>query len=237
MQRDILSMIIFFIATIILTRSLGIDEYGKYLLIMIIPTTAEIIFRIKLDYSSIYFLSKKIITMPKIIFILNFYAIFVSILFLFIIYILNILHTNFISILDFTNSLLIVSIFFLRLIFINYSYLFIQIGNYTRYNIMIFFNSFLYLIFLCIAFYFFKSNIHYALLALIIGLIFTNLYAFIFFHKKYGIIFFTDRKIIFNFIKFSFKHYYTGLADFLFINLHQYIIFFFTHLQCLVLLI
>ena len=41
-QRDFISIIILLITSIILTRNLGLKLYGEYLLIILIPTTAEI---------------------------------------------------------------------------------------------------------------------------------------------------------------------------------------------------
>ena len=59
-QRDFIAIIILLITSIILTRNLGLELYGEYLLIILIPTTAEIFLRLKFDYSSVYLISKKL---------------------------------------------------------------------------------------------------------------------------------------------------------------------------------
>ena len=67
-QRDFISIIIILLISIILTRSLGLKLYGEYLLIILIPTTAEVILRLKFDYSSVYLISKKIISVSEMFF-------------------------------------------------------------------------------------------------------------------------------------------------------------------------
>ena len=67
-QSDFISIIIILLISIILTRSLGLKLYGEYLLIILIPTTAEVILRLKFDYSSVYLISKKIILFLKCFF-------------------------------------------------------------------------------------------------------------------------------------------------------------------------
>ena len=66
-QRDFISIIIILLISIILTRSLGLKLY-EYLLIILIPTTAEVILRLKFDYSSVYLISKKIISVSEMFF-------------------------------------------------------------------------------------------------------------------------------------------------------------------------
>ena len=70
-QRDFISIIIILLISIILTRSLGLKLYGEYLLIILIPTTAEVILRLKFDYSSVYLISKKIISVSEMFFFSN----------------------------------------------------------------------------------------------------------------------------------------------------------------------
>ena len=80
-QRDFIAIIILLITSIILTRNLGLELYGEYLLIILIPTTAEIFLRLKFDYSSVYLISKKIISASEMFFFQMLYAVLITLLF------------------------------------------------------------------------------------------------------------------------------------------------------------
>lgn len=227
-QRDFISIIIILLISIILTRSLGLKLYGEYLLIILIPTTAEVILRLKFDYSSVYLISKKIISVSEMFFFQIIYSILVTLVFFIILIIFRYFEiSQFFSInFSFKIFLLIIILFFMRILFINFSYLFIQQSDYKIYNFIILFNSSFNLLLLLFLFNFEKS-IFNAILASVISLFFINLFCFINLLKRIKIKFFFDLikfKEIFN---FSIKHYFIGIIEFIFSNSHQYIISFF----------
>lgn len=226
-QRDFISIIVILITSIILTRNLGIKLYGEYLLIILIPTTAEIFLRLKFDYSSVYLISKKIISASEMFFFQMLYAVLITFLFFFFLIIFQYFEiSHFFSInISLKIFFLIVILFFMRILFVNFSYLFIQQSDYKIYNFIILFNSLFNLFFLLFLFNF-DVSVFNAILSSVVSLLLINLFSFIRLFLKIKI------KLFFSFIKykeifyFSIKHYFVGLIEFIFSNSHQYIISF-----------
>ena len=103
----------------------------------------------------------------------------------------------------------------MRILFINFSYLFIQQSDYKIYNFITVFNSLFNLFFLLLLFYF-EISIFNAILSSVISLSLVNLFSFIRLLLKIKI------KLFFSYIKFkeifsfSIKHYFVGIIDFIF---------------------
>lgn len=226
-QRDFISIIILLISSIILTRNLGLKLYGEYLLIMLIPTTAEIFLRLKFDVSSVYLISKKIISASEMFFFQMLYSVLITLLFFFILVIFQYFEISHVFSINISLKIffLIIILFFMRILFINFSYLFIQQSDYKIYNFITVFNSLFNLLFLLLLFYF-EISIFNAILSSVISLSLVNLFSFI------RLLFKIKIKLFFSYIKFkeifsfSIKHYFVGIIDFIFSNSHQYIISF-----------
>ena len=118
---------------------------------------------------------------------------------------------------------LIVILFFMRILFINFSYLFIQQSDYKIYNFIIVFNSLFNLLFLLFLFNF-DISISNAILSSIISLSLINLFSFIRLLLKIKIKFFFSYNKFKEIFYFSIKHYFVGIIEFIFSNSHQYII-------------
>ena len=227
-QRDFISIIIILLISIILTRSLGLKLYGEYLLIILIPTTAEVILRLKFDYSSVYLISKKIISVSEMFFFQIIYSILVTLVFFIILIIFRYFDiSQFFSInFSFKIFLLIIILFFMRILFINFSYLFIQQSNYKIYNFIVVFNS-LFNLFLLLFLFNFEKSIFNAILASVISLFFINFFCFLNLLNRIKIKIFFDLNKFKEIFNFSIKHYFIGIIEFIFSNSHQYLISFF----------
>ena len=114
----------------------------------------------------------------------------------------------------------------MRILFINFSYLFIQQSNYKIYNFIVVFNS-LFNLFLLLFLFNFEKSIFNAILASVISLFFINFFCFLNLLNRIKIKIFFDLNKFKEIFNFSIKHYFIGIIEFIFSNSHQYLISFF----------
>ena len=188
---------------------------GLYAILLLIPSYAEALGRIKFDIASVYFLGKKKATIGEMVFLLNFIAIITSaiIILLFLIqydWIYLKLYQNVkvdMHLLTFT----ILGIIPLRFISSNYTYILIYLEDIKTYNRMVILNSLISSVLGVFFLVVLDWGIWGVLLGSILGLFISIIYGFLKVSSLEKMVPFYNVFLIWEMAVYGFQHYISGI--------------------------
>ena len=131
LKRDVFLFVMNLFMGVAVARILGPEMMGLWVILLLIPGYAEAFGRLKFDIAAVYFLGKKKAEMGEMVFILNFLAILASI-FLIFLFLWNFdwFYSQLFQAAQINmriSTYIILSIIPLQFIFLNYSYLGLQL--------------------------------------------------------------------------------------------------------------
>ena len=218
-KRDILLFVLNVFTSIIITRKLGPELLGIWVIISLIPGYAEAFGRTKFDLAAVYFIGKKKYIEKEVLYHLNIVAILTgfsiaSLIFVFKDFLILLLFDGSSNNLTFIYAIL--PIIPLNFLFLNYSYLLISREDIKYYNFMIIIKAIVGSGGACLLLLLFDvglwsvlmSSVLSVLIALILGI-----WRFNQTNVNSKIIFKLNKKLLKDFFNYSYKLYVGGLIS------------------------
>ena len=218
LQRDVILVVANLCTGVVIARKLGPELAGLWTILMLLPQCAEAFGRLKFDIAAVYFLGKKKATVGEVTFLLHIIAIVTSIIIV-TIFLFNfdwfynkMYHNSTANMRVFTCvSLAIIP---LRMIFLNYSYIFIFQENIYVYNAMIICQAIVNSLFVIVLVLICNLGIFGAVIGNILGLFASIIYAGFTLNKQDKIKPNLNLALLAEMAKYSVYQYISGIVGY-----------------------
>ena len=217
-QRDALLFFATLLTGIVIARKLGPEMMGIWTILLLIPGYAEAFGRLQFDVSAVYFIGKKQASVSEITLLLHVVALIASITVLTVFFIgFDWFYSQLFKNVDLDVKVFayaILSIFPLRLIYINYSYLLIAQQDVLAYNSMVITQALVTSFISVCLILVFDMGIMGAMAGSVAGLIISIMYGAFKVQRIGRLKLKLNIKLLFDMAKYSVHHYISGLTGY-----------------------